>query len=86
MRDRMNRLKFRQWYRPVTPMIADEALEQVFGRKVKSTTMSMAPRVLEDIRKKFPALVHLDGTARQQSVSESDEPFVHALLLAGQCV
>merc|ERR1712196_597370 len=29
MRDRMNKLKFRQWYRPVAPMIADEALEQV---------------------------------------------------------
>ena len=26
MRDRMNRLKARQWYRPVAPMIANEAL------------------------------------------------------------
>merc|ERR1712061_979110 len=42
MRVRMNRLKFRQWYRPVAPMIAEEALAQVFGRVVKSPTMSMA--------------------------------------------
>merc|ERR1712048_438808 len=30
MRDRMNRLKSREWYRPVAPCIADEALEEVF--------------------------------------------------------
>ena len=29
---RERRLKFRQWFRPVAPMIAEEALEEVFGR------------------------------------------------------
>eukprot|EP00933_Yihiella_yeosuensis_P016348 TRINITY_DN14003_c0_g1_i1.p1 TRINITY_DN14003_c0_g1~~TRINITY_DN14003_c0_g1_i1.p1 ORF type:complete len:137 (-),score=17.98 TRINITY_DN14003_c0_g1_i1:144-554(-) len=82
MRDRMNRLKFREWFRPVAPMIADEALKQVFGRKVKSPYMTMAPQVLESVRKRFPALAHLDGTARHQSVGESDEPWIHALLIA----
>ncbi|CAK9081519.1 3'-hydroxymethylcephem-O-carbamoyltransferase (3'-hydroxymethylcephem-O-CASE) (CCT) [Durusdinium trenchii] len=82
MRDRMNRLKGRQWFRPVAPMIADEALRQVFGREVKSPYMSMAPRVLEEVLKEFPALAHLDGTARHQSVGAKDEPWVHALLLA----
>merc|ERR1712228_654305 len=82
MRDHMNRLKVRQWYRPVAPMIADEALGDVFGREVKSPYMTMAPLVLEDIRKRFPALAHLDGTARQQSVGEDDEPWIHSLLLA----
>ena len=82
MRERMNRVKARQWYRPVAPMIADEDLEKAFGRVVKSPFMSMAPKVLDDIAKKFPALVHLDGTARHQSVGAEDEPFIHALLLA----
>merc|ERR1712217_695261 len=45
MRDRMNRLKFRQWYRPVAPMIAHEALAEAFGREVESPYMTMAPRV-----------------------------------------
>ena len=35
---RLNRLKFRQWFRPVAPMIAVEALEEVFGRVVLSTS------------------------------------------------
>merc|ERR1712187_536205 len=82
MRDRMNRLKFREWYRPVAPMIAEEALDAVFGREVKSVTMQMAPRVRDYVRARFPALSHLDGTARHQSVGENDEPWLHSLLHA----
>ena len=44
--------------------------------------MTMAPRVLDHIREQFPALAHLDGTARHQSVGKSDEPWLNALLLA----
>lgn len=82
MRDRMNRLKVRQWYRPVAPMIAEEALEEVFGRKVRSPYMTMAPVVRKEVRARVPAIVHLDGTARHQSVGKSDDPWLHALLLA----
>merc|ERR1712203_1111119 len=82
MRDRMNRLKVRQWYRPVAPMIADEALTEVFGREIPSPYMTMAPRVIKDLQKRFPALAHLDGTARHQSVGKDDEPWIHSLLLA----
>merc|ERR1712046_483371 len=78
----MNRLKARKWYRPVAPMIADEDLEKVFGRVVKSPYMTMAPLVREEILMQFPALAHLDGTARHQSVGKEDEPWIHALLLA----
>eukprot|EP00439_Symbiodinium_sp_Y106_P038770 s2117_g4.t1 len=76
MKERMNRLKFRKWYRPIAPMIADEALVQVFGRPIKAPFMEKAPKVRED------SMVHFDGTARHQSVGASDEPWVHQLLLA----
>ena len=78
----MNQLKFRQWYRPVAPMLANEALEEVFGRVVKSISMEMAPRVRDEVRARFPALAHLDGSARHQSVGYDDEPWLHTLLLA----
>merc|ERR1712217_949626 len=78
----MNRLKFRQWYRPVAPMIADEALEQVFGRDVQSPYMTMAPEVREDVREKFPAIAHVDGTSRHQSVGKKDDGWLHSLLHA----
>merc|ERR1712060_652859 len=63
-------------------MIAEEALEKVFGREIKSPYMTMAARVRDEILEKFPALSHLDGTARYQSVGQHDEPWIHALLLS----
>merc|ERR1712196_420913 len=48
IRNRMNRLKHRQWYRPVAPMIADEALERVFGFRALSPYMEKAPKVLDE--------------------------------------
>lgn len=55
---------------------------EAFGRNVASPYMSMAPRVVEPIRALYPALAHVDGTARHQSVGKGDEPWIHALLLA----
>ena len=62
--------------------VLQEALETVFGRRVLSPYMSMAPEVLPEVRAQFPALAHVDGTARHQSVGVHDEPWLHALLLA----
>ena len=44
--------------------------------------MSFAPQLTDSVQALFPALAHLDGTARHQSVGPDDEPFIHALLLA----
>jgi len=41
IRERMNRLKHRKWFRPVSPIIADEALEQVSGRGNTHGTWSL---------------------------------------------
>ncbi|CAJ1403344.1 unnamed protein product [Effrenium voratum] len=82
MKVRMNKLKFRKWYRPIAPMIADEALVRVFGRHVRSPHMERAPRVQEWVKQQFPAMVHFDGTARHQSVGQREEPWIHSLLLA----
>ncbi|OLP99604.1 Nodulation protein U [Symbiodinium microadriaticum] len=50
IKDRLNRLKFRQWYRPVAPMIADEDLEAVFGYVAKSPYMHVIAPTVEDER------------------------------------
>merc|ERR1712151_605629 len=42
----------------------------------------MAPVVRDTVIAAYPALAHIDGTARHQSVGKDDEPFIHALLLA----
>jgi len=81
-RNRLNRLKRRQWYRPVAPMVAEETMIETFGRSVPSPYMTMAPDVLLEVARSFPALAHLDGTARHQSVSKIDDAWLHALLRA----
>ena len=83
MRKRMNRLKFRPWYQPVAPLVAVEALPSIFGHPIESPYMSLAPRVRPEMLAQFPALAHLDGTARHQSVGKEDEPWIHALLHSG---
>ena len=84
IRDRLNALKHRQWYRPVAPMIVHEDLDAVFGHEAftESPYMSLAPAVLPKVRAIFPAIAHLDGTARHQSVSKDNEPWLWALLRA----
>lgn len=42
----------------------------------------MAPLVRPHVREHFPGLAHVDGTARHQSVSAEEEPWIHSLLLA----
>ena len=42
----------------------------------------VSARVLDVARSSIPAACHVDGTARVQTVSKRDEPFVHALLRA----
>eukprot|EP00438_Fugacium_kawagutii_P034373 Skav204878 [mRNA] locus=scaffold2602:46921:52510:+ [translate_table: standard] len=73
-------------------MIADEALEAVFGRKVLSRYMERAPKAGTTVWRldlgisgwegPSKAMVHFDGTARHQSVGPTDEPWLHQLLLA----
>ena len=52
------------------------------SRLVPSTAMTLAAPVLASVRERFPALAHVDGTARHQSVGQGDEPWIHALLTA----
>ena len=44
----------------------------------------MAPRVLKDVLERFPALSHLDGTARHQSVGPLSEPLAVTVAPAGE--
>ncbi len=136
---RMNKIKFREAWRPVAPMVATEAMSRVFdfdtdvvrkkrgdpwGIEVEvevggegsmkevrgkrstwdndfasssssssssgsaaasfgySPYMSFAPRLRPEMKTLIPAVWHYDGTARPQTVTQQDEPWLHALLMA----
>jgi carbamoyltransferase len=81
MKDILNkRVKFRQAFRPFAPIVLLERADEIFEGKGDSPYMLMAKRVAPKWRDKIPAIVHVDGSARVQTVSEDTNPVLYRLL------
>ncbi|MGE0878863.1 MAG: carbamoyltransferase [Acidimicrobiia bacterium] len=79
--DRLNAVKGRERFRPVAPMVTVERAAEIFeGGPIPSPFMLFTHRVRPEWRDRIPAVVHVDGTARIQTVSAADEPLVHRML------
>ncbi len=79
--ERLNDVKGREQYRPVAPMVLLERAKDVFERgPVPSPFMLFTHRVRNGWAERIPAVVHVDGTARAQTVAADDEPLVHRML------
>jgi len=64
-------------------MVSIEAVESVFEEEnVDSPYMSFAPTLKRDAQARMGAITHYDGTSRPQTVTSTQEPWVHALLTA----
>jgi len=79
---RLNDIKGREQFRPVAPMIRLERAADVFEGPLPSPYMLFTHRVRPVWRPRIPAVVHVDGTARIQTVDADEEPLV-ARMLAG---
>ncbi|HYP46798.1 MAG TPA: carbamoyltransferase C-terminal domain-containing protein [Propionibacteriaceae bacterium] len=78
---RINDVKGREQFRPVAPMVlASRASELFSGGPIPSPYMLFVHDVAESWRDRIPAAVHVDGTARIQSVDPSSEPLVARML------
>ena len=80
MKDTLNRIKGREGYRPVAPMCLEEHAPKVFDPGVPDPYMLYDHDVRAEWKARVPAIQHLDGSARLQTVSASDHPRIHALL------
>jgi carbamoyltransferase len=79
--DRLNSVKGREQFRPVAPMVAAERAAEIFeGGPLPSPYMLFVHHVRPAWRDRIPAVVHVDNTARVQTVCRDDEPLVHDLL------
>ncbi|HEY7488085.1 MAG TPA: carbamoyltransferase C-terminal domain-containing protein [Streptosporangiaceae bacterium] len=78
--ERLNDIKGREQFRPIAPMISLDHADAVFEGPIPSPYMLFVHRVRPDWRDQIPAVVHVDGTARIQTVSRADEPLVADLL------
>ncbi len=83
MKDLINqKVKHRQWYRPFAPSIMREHVAEWFEKDIESPYMSHVIKFKPDVVDQVPAVVHLDGTARLQTVREADNPTYYSLLAA----
>jgi carbamoyltransferase len=81
MKDILNsRVKHRQPFRPFAPLVLEERSDEIFLGPGDSPYMLMAKQVHPDWKDKIPAVVHVDGTARVQTVSEKTNPRLYRLL------
>ncbi|MBX6769915.1 MAG: carbamoyltransferase, partial [Actinomadura rubrobrunea] len=74
--ERLNAVKGREQFRPVAPMVSAEHAADVFEGPLPSPYMTFVHRVRPGWRDRIPAVVHVDGTARVQTVSRADEPLL----------
>lgn len=72
MRDKINKIKNREWFRPFAPAVRYEERDRYFKFNHNSPFMSYAPEVREEYRNTFPSITHVDGTARLQTVKEDE--------------
>lgn len=77
---RLNDVKGREQFRPVAPMVTIERAAEIFEGQLPSPYMLFTHRVRPGWAERIPAVVHVDGTARVQTVDRSDEPLVHRML------
>lgn len=81
MKDKVNELvKFREEFRPFAPAILVERLAEYFVDAYEDPFMIYAPKVQEEKKRHIPAVVHVDGTARLQSVDKVNNPLFYEVI------
>jgi carbamoyltransferase len=83
MKDHLNhRIKHRESFRPFAPSVLEERTGDWFEDGGKSPFMLMTCQVRKEKQPLVPAITHVDGTARQQTVSKATNPKYWGLIHA----
>ncbi len=81
MKDKINaEVKFREAYRPFAPSALEESYRDYFDLDVKAPFMLKVCQVREDKKEIIPAITHVDGSARLQTVNRETHPKYHELI------
>jgi carbamoyltransferase len=76
----LNDIKGREQFRPVAPLVLLERADEIFDGKVPSPYMLFVHRVRPEWADRIATVVHVDGTARAQTVDRRDQPLLASLL------
>jgi carbamoyltransferase len=80
MQARLNEVKDREDFRPVAPVVLEEDASEWFTHAEYSPFMLFVYPVREEVAHHIPAVRHVDGTARIQTVNARQHPLYHELL------
>ena len=83
MKDILNlKIKRRESFRPFAPSILLEKVYEWFENDAEVPFMSQVFQIREDKKKKIPAVTHVDGSGRLQTVSLKNNPLYYKLISA----
>lgn len=81
MRDNINKnVKHREWYRPVAPAVLEEDASLYFHLDRALPFMVFAVQARAEKVREIPSVVHVDGSARVQTVNEKQNPRFYRLI------
>ena len=75
-----NLIKKREWFRPFAPSILVEKVGEYFEKDYPDPFMLKVYPIKEDKRNIIPAVTHVDGTGRLQTVSKEENPLFWRLI------
>lgn len=83
MKDTINtKIKKRESFRPFAPSVLREEVGRFFEQDIESPFMMHVVKFKPEWRDVFPAVTHVDGTGRMQSVDRENNPLYHDLISA----
>jgi carbamoyltransferase len=75
-----NAVKFREWWRPFAPSLKKEAAGEYLESATDSPFMILTAQVRPEKRGVIPAVTHVDGSARPQTVEKEINPLYWHLI------
>ena len=78
-KDILNIIKQREWWRPVAPIVIAEKCSDWFADSFESRYMLNNFSIYDDKQSIIPAVSHIDGTSRVQTVHKTDGKLYHVL-------
>lgn len=78
IKDKVNKIKKRELFRPFAPVVMEEHAAEWFDMSYESPYMQYTPRCLKP--ELIPSVVHVDGTSRVQTVTRGQHPGLYEVL------
>jgi predicted NodU family carbamoyl transferase len=82
VKERLNEIKLRQWWRPVAPLVIEDEVCNWFERAYSSPYMLHTFDFIKNKCEYVPAIAHIDNSARIQTLNRKDNAMLFSVLEA----